>query len=38
MICHVDSEGHTYDFGYGLNWSGMLRLSAFVYASLSKII
>lgn len=24
MICHVDSEGHTYDFGYGLNWSGVI--------------
>lgn len=24
MICHVDSEGHTYDFGYGLNWKGVI--------------
>lgn len=24
MICHVDSEGHTYDFGYGLNWNGVI--------------
>ena len=22
MICHTDSEGNTYDFGFGLNWSG----------------
>ena len=25
MVCHVDSEGHTYDFGYGLNWSGVIK-------------
>jgi len=25
MRCHVDSEGHTYDFAYGLNWSGIIR-------------
>ena len=25
MICHVDSEGNTYDFGYGLNWSGLIK-------------
>ncbi len=24
MICHVDSEGHAYDFGFGLNWSGVI--------------
>jgi beta-glucosidase len=24
MECHVDSEGHTYDAGYGLNWSGVI--------------
>lgn len=22
MDCYVDSEGHKYDFGYGLNWKG----------------
>jgi beta-glucosidase len=25
MTCHVDSEGNTYDFGYGLNWSGVIK-------------
>jgi beta-glucosidase len=25
MECYVDSEGHTYDFGYGLNWSGVIN-------------
>lgn len=25
MICHVDSEGNTYDFGFGLNWSGVIK-------------
>jgi beta-glucosidase len=24
MECHVDSEGHKYDFGYGLNWKGVI--------------
>jgi len=24
MECHVDSEGHAYDFGFGLNWSGVI--------------
>lgn len=24
MDCHVDSEGHSYDFAYGLNWSGVI--------------
>lgn len=24
MECHVDSEGNTYDFGFGLNWSGVI--------------
>ncbi len=24
MECHVDTEGNTYDFGYGLNWSGVI--------------
>ncbi len=24
MECYVDSEGRTYDFGYGLNWSGVI--------------
>ena len=23
--CHVDTAGHTYDFGYGMNWSGVIQ-------------
>jgi beta-glucosidase len=25
MDCHVDSEGHTYDFGFGLSWGGVIE-------------
>ena len=25
MDCHVDSEGNTYDFAFGLNWSGIIQ-------------
>ena len=25
MTCHVDSDGNTYDFAYGLNWSGVIN-------------
>ena len=25
MKCYVDSEGHIYDFGYGLNWKGIIK-------------
>jgi beta-glucosidase len=25
MKCHVDSEGNTYDFAFGLNWSGIIE-------------
>ena len=25
MDCHVDTEGHTYDFAYGMNWSGVIQ-------------
>ncbi|MEO7215654.1 glycoside hydrolase family 3 N-terminal domain-containing protein [Mucilaginibacter sp.] len=25
MKCYTDSEGHTYDFGYGLNWKGVIK-------------
>ena len=24
MVCHVDTEGNTYDFAFGLNWSGVI--------------
>ena len=25
MECHVDSEGNTYDFAFGLNYSGVVN-------------
>lgn len=25
MECHADTEGHVYDFGFGLNWSGVIE-------------
>jgi beta-glucosidase len=25
MKCYTDSEGHLYDFGYGLNWKGVIK-------------
>jgi beta-glucosidase len=25
MVYHVDSEGNAYDFGFGLNWDGVIR-------------
>jgi len=25
MTCHTDSEGNAYDFGFGLNWSGVIK-------------
>ena len=25
MKCHVDAVGNTYDFGFGLNWSGVIK-------------
>lgn len=25
MECHKDSEGNLYDFGYGLNWKGVIK-------------
>lgn len=24
MVCYMDSEGHAYDFGFGMNWSGVI--------------
>ena len=24
MECHVDTEGHAYDYGYGLSWNGVI--------------
>ena len=25
MICHKDSEGNIYDFGFGMNWNGVIK-------------
>lgn len=25
MDCHIDSEGNKYDFGFGLNWGGVIK-------------
>ena len=25
MECYVDSEGHRWDFGFGMNYSGVIR-------------
>lgn len=25
LTCHVDAEGNAYDFGFGLNWSGVIK-------------
>ena len=25
MKCYVDSEGHTYDFAFGMNWKGVIK-------------
>ena len=25
MKCHVDSEGHAYDFAFGMNWKGVIK-------------
>ena len=25
MTCHTDAEGNVYDFGFGLNWSGVIK-------------
>ena len=25
MVCYTDSEDHSYDFAYGLNWKGVIR-------------
>lgn len=25
MVCHVDEAGNTYDFGFGLNWKGVIN-------------
>ncbi len=25
MVCHKDSEGNIYDFGFGMNWKGLIK-------------
>jgi beta-glucosidase len=25
MVCYTDADGHTYDFGFGMNWKGAIR-------------
>jgi len=25
MICYTDADGHTYDFGFGMNWKGVIH-------------
>ena len=25
LKCHIDSEGHVYDFGFGLDWKGIIN-------------
>jgi beta-glucosidase len=25
MICYTDADGHTYDFGFGMNWKGEIH-------------
>ena len=25
MVCYVDAEGNTYDFAFGMNWSGVIN-------------
>lgn len=25
MKCHTDTEGHSYDFGFGMNWEGVIQ-------------
>lgn len=25
MKCHTDSDGNTYDFAFGLGWSGVIK-------------
>ena len=24
MVCHTDEEGHVYDFGFGMDWNGVI--------------
>ena len=40
MECYVDANGNTYDFGFGLNWSGVIeddRVATYTAEPLTKI-
>ncbi|MBQ1490983.1 MAG: hypothetical protein IIZ39_03405 [Blautia sp.] len=40
MTCYVDANGNTYDFGFGLNWSGAIadeRVETYTAEPLTKI-
>jgi beta-glucosidase len=37
MECHIDTEGNKYDFGFGLNWKGVIKDSRVeIYAVIPK--
>ena len=40
MDCYTDADGNTYDFAYGLNWSGVIddeRVKQYKVAPLTKL-
>jgi len=38
MKCHVDSDGNTYDFAFGLNWSGVINDSRTAKYNVAPIV
>jgi beta-glucosidase len=41
MQCYTDADGHTYDFGFGMNWKGVIqdaRTSHYVNRVIEPII
>jgi beta-glucosidase len=38
MKCHVDSDGNTYDFAFGLNWSGVIKDSRTAKYNITPIV
>lgn len=41
LECYVDANGNTYDFAYGLNWSGVIkdeRVETYSAAPLTKVV
>jgi beta-glucosidase len=38
MKCHTDSDGNTYDFAFGLNWSGVIKDSRTAKYNVTPII